>query len=200
MIKTKKEKIFDAVFEKIYEDGNIANIKVSDIAKRAGIGKGSVYMYFASKEQMLFEAAKYLVESTISEIVNYKCDKDCSFEHSFKGFLNEHIKATKKYSSLFNATLTTVNFPQFTSEFRKMMVKIVLKVKIEYIDALKIRIKKGAEEGIISDQHTEFELLAAAHMLFSTSGHFCQIDMPILTDDLDEYIQMQYNMAIKMLK
>lgn len=199
-MKSKKEKIFDAIFDTIYEDGNIANIRVSDIAKRAGIGKGTVYMYFASKEQMIFEAAKYLISSTMSEIINYEYDINKRFKDIFIGFLKEHLKALKKYSNMFYATSSTDFFPQLTPEFREMMVEVLGGIRKEYQQTLKKLVDIGAKEGIISPNPKPFEILTVAQMLFSTSGHFWQKEVPIETEDIDEFMQMQYNMMVKMFK
>lgn len=48
----KKEKILDAM-QRLMERTNAQAISVSDIAKEAGIGKGSIYYYFKSKEDIL---------------------------------------------------------------------------------------------------------------------------------------------------
>lgn len=74
---TKYNEILDALL-KLLEDKNIQNISVSEIAKTAGIGKGSIYYYFPSKQAILealiersyqppIDTAKELVkETTIS--------------------------------------------------------------------------------------------------------------------------------------
>lgn len=50
---TKKyDKILDAL-QHLLADRTIQNISVSDIARQAGIGKGSIYYYFPSKEAIL---------------------------------------------------------------------------------------------------------------------------------------------------
>lgn len=48
----KYDKILDAL-QQLLEDRTIQNISVSDIAKKADIGKGSIYYYFSSKEAIL---------------------------------------------------------------------------------------------------------------------------------------------------
>ena len=48
----KYDRILDAL-EHLLIDSNIENISVSDIAAKAGIGKGSIYYYFPSKEAIL---------------------------------------------------------------------------------------------------------------------------------------------------
>lgn len=48
----KYNQILDAL-EKLIADKNIQSISVSEIAQAAGIGKGSIYYYFSSKEEIL---------------------------------------------------------------------------------------------------------------------------------------------------
>lgn len=48
----KYDRIIDAL-QKLLEDNTIQNISVSDIAKKAEMGKGSIYYYFPSKEAIL---------------------------------------------------------------------------------------------------------------------------------------------------
>lgn len=48
----KSEKILDAL-QQLMEEKNIQHISVSDIAARAGIGKGSIYYYFSSKDAIV---------------------------------------------------------------------------------------------------------------------------------------------------
>ena len=71
---TKYSKILDALQE-LTEDRDIESISVSEIAQKAGIGKGSIYYYFPSKDAILdalvernyekpLETAKELAERT----------------------------------------------------------------------------------------------------------------------------------------
>ena len=48
----KSEKILDAL-QQLLEEKNIQHISVSDIAARAGIGKGSIYYYYSSKDAIV---------------------------------------------------------------------------------------------------------------------------------------------------
>lgn len=72
--RTKRDQILDALRD-LLENDNIEHISVSDIAKQAGIGKGSIYYYFSSKDEILnalikrtyagvLELAKELVHQT----------------------------------------------------------------------------------------------------------------------------------------
>src|SRR5881275_399450 len=51
----KYRKILDAAVEVIAENG-FANCRVSQIAQRAGVADGTIYLYFKSKDQILMTA------------------------------------------------------------------------------------------------------------------------------------------------
>ena len=51
--------MYEAVCELLEEGANLEGIKVSDVTTRAGIGKGTVYEYFRSKEELFVRAINY---------------------------------------------------------------------------------------------------------------------------------------------
>ena len=55
--------ILDAL-QQLLDENNIQTISVSDIAQKAGIGKGSIYYYFPSKDAIL----DALIERSLSLI------------------------------------------------------------------------------------------------------------------------------------
>lgn len=61
----KYDKILDAL-QQLLTEKSIQNISVSEIAKTAGIGKGSIYYYFPSKEAILDALVQRSYESPIS--------------------------------------------------------------------------------------------------------------------------------------
>ena len=61
--------LFQAVIDLIEEDADIHSIKVSDITNRAGIGKGTAYEYFSSKEEMVAKAIIWSGEKMFQKIM-----------------------------------------------------------------------------------------------------------------------------------
>lgn len=198
-MQSKKEKVLKAVFDTVLETGDISGVTVSEIARRAGIGKGSVYMYFASKDQMIFEAAKYLVESTMERITEFPADEGKGFRENMLNFLREHINAMNKYSSVFYAVTGSNFIPQFTPGLREKMVGVISSIRVAYQAKLISLLELGESEGIVPRGHTPFEILAVSQMFFSSAAHFAQKEVPHVSSDVDEYIVMMYDMAIKML-
>ena len=62
--------IYHAVEDIIAEGVDLATMRVSDIAAKAGIGKGTTYEYFTSKEELVVKAMIYLVDSMTKRILN----------------------------------------------------------------------------------------------------------------------------------
>lgn len=55
----KEKAIYKAVLELFEEGADLNSLTVSEITKRAGIGKGTAYEYFSDKEEMIAEALLY---------------------------------------------------------------------------------------------------------------------------------------------
>ncbi len=69
---SKQDKILDALQE-LLENSDIQKISVSDIAEKAGIGKGSIYYYFSSKNSIfsaLIERSYQTALETAKELAN----------------------------------------------------------------------------------------------------------------------------------
>lgn len=65
---SKELKILDAAAELIAENQNaVHTLRVADIAHRAGVGKGTVYEYFSSKEEILQKAVCRRIRLQIEE-------------------------------------------------------------------------------------------------------------------------------------
>lgn len=62
--RSKRDQILDA-FRNLLENENIHRISVSDIARKAGIGKGSIYYYFSSKDEILNALIKRTYEDAL---------------------------------------------------------------------------------------------------------------------------------------
>lgn len=64
----KIEKMYRAVGELLKEGVDISTIKVSDITGRAGIGKGTAYEYFDTKEEIIANAIHWDMEHRAEEL------------------------------------------------------------------------------------------------------------------------------------
>ena len=77
----KYNKILDA-FQELLDKKNIQTISVSEIAQTAGIGKGSIYYYFPSKDAIL----EALVERNYEKPLETAKHLDRNFSFSQNGY------------------------------------------------------------------------------------------------------------------
>lgn len=61
--------IFNGVMKLMNEGVNIHTIKVADIAKSVGIGKGTVYEYFKSKDEILEKSLIYCMNLSLNKAI-----------------------------------------------------------------------------------------------------------------------------------
>ncbi|MBO5247427.1 MAG: TetR/AcrR family transcriptional regulator [Eubacterium sp.] len=73
----KSEKILDAL-QQLLEEKNIQHISVSDIAAKAGIGKGSIYYYYASKDAIVDALIKRSYEKPLETAKSLAAQTDIS--------------------------------------------------------------------------------------------------------------------------
>jgi len=104
----KRREIAFACHELIHDKG-IRNITVSQVAKTAGIGKGTVYEYFENKDDIVFEIINMFIEQHHNEflktIENVTNTREKVF-HFFKFVLDDspenlkHFNGFKDYLSI----------------------------------------------------------------------------------------------------
>jgi len=58
-IPEKVKAMFNAVIQMLHEEADLSNCKVSDITQKAGIGKGTAYEYFESKDDIIVAAVLF---------------------------------------------------------------------------------------------------------------------------------------------
>ena len=64
----KKENLYQSVLQLLEQGSDIHDIKVSDIARAAGMGKGTVYEYFTSREELIARAVLYAIHLKVLEV------------------------------------------------------------------------------------------------------------------------------------
>jgi len=146
------------------------NISISEIAKVAGIGKGTIYEYFSNKEDIIFELMSYLQEEydpklqknlqnsiTTKEKVKYLFDLFLSDEYE--------VKRQKKIYKEFIAI--SLNNPS------KEIIQYQKTIKTKYIDILLDIFKEAIEKKEIKQN-----VLGLVPSIFATMEGFF-----IVTDD-----------------
>lgn len=66
---SKETAIYNGVLKLVQSGKELQEIKASDIAAMAGIGKGTLYNYFSSKEEILAKSVIYMVDTDLSHMI-----------------------------------------------------------------------------------------------------------------------------------
>ena len=80
--------MYEAVNELLEEGQDIYRMKISEITQRAGIGKGTAYEYFSTKEELLGKAIFYQLHRGICHMTEKALKKD-SFQKQVYAILDD---------------------------------------------------------------------------------------------------------------
>lgn len=146
---SKYDKILDALLE-LLENKTMENISVSEIALTAGIGKGSIYYYFPSKDAIL----EALVERSYRKPI--ETAKSLSTQNTIPPFTRMAMifQACKDSSYEFlsvGKSSTTATTQENASIHQKYLNHLILEMK----PALTKIIEQGIEQGEIQFEYPE---------------------------------------------
>ncbi len=94
--KDKVKALYDAVRDCMDEGENPENVSVSELSRRAGIGKGTVYEYFENKEELLSAALTAILQTERDRLME-NVERSPSFETAFYSCLQWIYENRSKY-------------------------------------------------------------------------------------------------------
>ncbi len=178
--KNRNEKVlslYQAVIDLIEEDADINGMKVADITNRAGIGKGTAYEYFSSKEEMIVEALMFDMERQLRQIYELLLVKKS---------LKEQIYGVFEWLERSFGKRSTTQFFKITSnsyEIQNSLHQEFIKEKgnCQLLDSiLNLIIEQGKKEGCIRKEipgtHVYMIFVSNFISFFIFLGHEEQIE------------------------
>ncbi|WP_252314742.1 TetR/AcrR family transcriptional regulator [Sinobaca sp. H24] len=166
----KYEQIIEAAVDVIAENGYY-NSQVSKIAKRAGVADGTIYLYFANKEDVLISVFEEKMGQFITNIKDELTSR-LSVEEKLHSLVANHFRQLSLSRNL--AIVTQLELRQSSSHLRKQ-INDILKEYLIIMDGL---IEEGKATGVFSDDLNE---KLARQMIFGT------IDEVVTTWIMNEY-------------
>lgn len=160
--------LYQAVADMIKEGADISSMKVSDITARAGIGKGTAYEYFSSREEIITKALTYDVEeklAAIEKIVEQSADFESLIMTVFD-YIEEKFGENQMFCSL--VRIGTGSW-EVSASFQKEYEWIQCHLrKMEFLMDKIMQI--GQEEGVIEGKNACLNRMAlsAQIMAFAT--------------------------------
>ena len=165
----KREMILNAAMDMFLNHSYTAT-KIIDIAERVGIGKGTVYEYFASKEDMVLE----LIE--IKVIPEYKnLESLLAAEEDFRDKIHAYFRFKYSFVEKYGRYMNEIKqvFDNVSSETSaKIQETICRMVQIEKETILPV-ILNAKDAGVIRDTDPDliFKYLYGVSMMFMTEAN-----------------------------
>lgn len=147
------DEVMDAALDLFIEKG-FAATRVEDIAKRAGISKGGVYLYFPSKEAILEglvrRAVTPIAEDALGFVRNYEGDPRLVITMVMK--MLAHKLADPRVTAIPKVILREVaTFPNLAQMYRREVLDKVMPVVTELI-------RRGVDQGYLRQVDPELTL------------------------------------------
>ena len=176
-IKSKRARILDAAYELFINKG-YWDTKIIDISEAAGIGKGTVYEYFQSKDAIFLELFKTKVEADYDNITDL-ISKNGSPEKKLKEFIDTELENTSKFTFnkyfLIDLVVKSDAFrnPELIRSIQKLMSK-KFSVLFQII-----------EEGIDKGEFLKIDPLLATASILGAINFYISFDLfPIDLEDI----------------
>lgn len=182
----------EAVIELLTEGREASSLRVSEITQKAGIGKGTAYEYFKSKEEMIATALEYDLAKQIAKLVEI-ADKSNGFRDMLEKLMKWMSDSFKK-----NAGFTLLLKPEEiqSPEMGQEMKKRCPQVKVVY-GMLEQALELGEKEGVIKKMDHYFGSVAIMSQIMAYTLYLTNPNTIPVTEK--EAQQFAVDSIIKML-
>lgn len=166
----------EAIIELLSEGKEINSLKVSEITKRAGIGKGTAYEYFTDKEEMIVTALEYNLGMLIQKLVEREKDA-VDFRDMLVRvveWMTDYYKNNAGFMILFKMTHISHETPG------EIMARVHLRCagKKEAVgNMIKEVLKVGEVEGTIKKLHPYYGVTAIISQIMAYSLYLSDEDL-----------------------
>lgn len=145
--------IYHAVEDFIAEGAELSSMRVGDIAAKAGIGKGTTYEYFTSKEELIVKAMIYLVGSMTKRIIN-NMEKTGTFRDKFMLLMDEMEEKVKQRACILKYfhMLSDLNLCQ---QMQEQLLSSEEAVKANPMRIIRYLLEEGRKEGVIGTNYSQ---------------------------------------------
>ena len=152
---TKKECILKATLALIEEKG-LNNLTVSEIAFKADVGKGTIYEYFSTKEEVIADTIKYFINEKGLSFFKEEDYQDLLFEESLKKYIKKIITFFKNdefITQLFSSDDANL---KLNDKLKKSLQPSIKLARNSFQKAINYFIEKGIKEGVVNKKTSKF--------------------------------------------
>ncbi len=191
----KRESILQAVIDHIKNEGLITNLTIAEIAKKADVGKGTVYEYFQSKDEILAETLFYLLDISSLQLINQNNDS-LDFKQSLYQHIESVLKMSQEYANLDTFFMTEDIGRVLKQEFKQKMKNRMMELKNKYEEYLTGIINKGVAEGLFRPIEDSYIIYIIGNTIVSSVTYYTHEEHDLKYND---FIDKVCNLIIKIL-
>ena len=142
--------IYEGVRKLIRQDVNLSQVTASEIAQAAGIGKGTLYNYFSTKDEIIARTVFYLIDQHLAQIQTVMA-RQTGFEGKCRAAMEFiRLQAGRKDSQI-HLMLMGLDSVQAAPFLRQGMERI--KATMRDVERIALELAEtGAAEGVITRQ------------------------------------------------
>ncbi|QXM05633.1 TetR/AcrR family transcriptional regulator [Crassaminicella indica] len=177
-VKDKKQLIIEAAMKIFCRDG-FHKATVSEIAAKAGVGKGTIYEYFDSKKQLFIEMMKYYANLYYENLIA-AIEKEKTIMDKLKRYILIEEEIMTKHGDLAQI------FMREAYNIGLEVHKIMKNNRIKQIQFFADLIQAGIDEGIFRNVNPYTAALA-----FMGSVHHIQVSKIFIKDSYSEEINIE---------
>ena len=190
--------IFNGVIDLIKRGANIYLVTVSEIAKASGVGKGTIYEYFRTKEEVISKAILYNMKREVEHAIE-RVEQKNNFKDRYYEALEIIVENFDNKFSTINLLLSTGNFNElyeYMIDEKQLIAAYTSRIE-SIIDRLLLM---GYEEGIIAIEESQYYKRMV--IISSIAGFINYINNRerYLDIDTQKAMDLCYKMVIKALK
>lgn len=192
--------IYQTVPQMLKEGADINTLKVSEITERAGIGKGTAYEYFSSKEELITRALLFYIEKKVNDIENIS-ESQNSFPdkiHAVLDYVEQNFDDIRGFCMLVRIGTGSYEISEpLKNEYERMQETFDCHRMDHQIDRM---IEQGRQEGILTENNTFLCRMAfASQMMMYTAALLQQEKADLNVPETEKLKTFVYHALVKSL-
>lgn len=170
----KKSDIYKAAAS-IFGEKGYDNSSLDEIAKSAGVAKGTIFYYFSSKEELFSSLINQGIDLLSTEIIRI-CKQKISIKKKLELTIKYHFTFYKENANLCSMILSQLG------NFQNRWHESANSIREKYLPVLRLLIKEGKKEKIINSKLNTEAIIISLFSLLTVSG----IDWAIFHSDISQ--------------
>lgn len=166
-MKERAKTILEAA-QQVFGNHGFYRAKVQDIADEAGIGKGTVYEYFDSKEDLFYQMVRYSLSLYTQRVRAAMARGSCL--DRLQGYIASNKRIVSKGSALVNMLWSSGPIGE-NELLRERIVALLFRTKQELVDMIAEALALGQSEGTIGG---DIDTALTAEMFLHMTMGYCQ--------------------------